>query len=438
MQRKFRGDDQWMLPSLSKKIDEMASSSDVKHSKKDKKVKKAKKSKKSSKKHKKEKKSKKSKKRKHSSSGESSDSDGESSEEEKISKRKRKRKHFSDASSSESSDDSEEDAWVEKGTKVESVSSKELPKPSVALERDDWLGGFGAISTFSKSSEPKDRKKDERKGIDAYDPSKCTRELNPYWKDGGDGLPSTFAKPNYDSDDDNKLQQSHRSVRNDSQRQSSWKKKTEDKNEPSKRDFSPQKVTSRRSRSKSVSSNSSSASGRSNSPEQKKEAVQQELQSSRADFLTDQQMNELGAKLVKAEIMGNDDLVKDLKDKLDRARQYRTEHKKEVLAKTFERRAGNSRNDREKEDKILLTSTNSKGVSRPVTKQSFNDSDLWGGKAGRKAKKQKPVETHAAGERVRYFADDDRYDIKQMVSFFLFLHQFSQLAKPFPLFFVPI
>lgn len=406
-------------------------SSDVKL-KKEKKSKKSKKTKKSSKKQKKEKKSKKSKKHKHSSSGESSDSDGESSAEEKISKQKHKRKHFSDASSSESSDsESEEDAWIEKPIKNAEAPAADAKKAySVPLERDDWMGGFSAIKTFSKESEPpKERKTEERRGIDAYDPSKCSRELNPYWKDGGSGLPSTFSKPNYDSDDNNRgdshKAHSNRYDRGNASRQPSWRKKTENKNEPSTSSSRLEHLAKQEKyrRSRSPSKSSSSSRSRSNSPNERKPDIPaQESQSSRADFLTDQQMNELGAKLVKAEIMGNDEMVKELKEKLNRARQYRTEHKKEVISKSFERRGANHRNGRQNEDEVLLTTTNSKGVSRPVvsrTKNPFADDDMWGGKAGRKQKKQK-VETHSGGERVRYFADDDRYDIKQMVIFFAY------------------
>lgn len=379
--------------------------------KKEKKSKKSKKAKKSSKKHKKEKK--KSKKRKYSSSSESEDS---SEEEERVSKRKRKRKHFSDASSSSSSDsESEEDTWVEKDRNDDKDDNKIEPKQKdeAPLQREDWLSGF---TGFTKSREPKENKKEERKGIDAYEPGKCARELNPYWKDGGDGLPKAFAKPSYDSDDDKQdTRRSYQPKQNERKRQSNWKKKSESLNQPSTSASTEYRAPKKESRRRSSSSSSSSES-RSPSPVLKSnEPINS--QASRDDFLTDQQMNELGAKLVKAEIMGNDELAQELKEKLERARKFRAEHKNEVLAKSFERRAGGTKSRKEKEDEVVLSTTNSKGLSRPVTKTQ-DDSDLWGGRAGRKAKKQKPVETHAGGERVRYFADDDRYDIKQMVIFY--------------------
>lgn len=135
---------------------------------------------------------------------------------------------------------------------------------------------------------------------------------------------------------------------------------------------------------------------------------QNEAKSSRMDFLTDQQMNELGAKILKAEILGNDDLAKTLKEKLEKAREYRNANKGEILNKIKAAKVDNA-----EAEHIMLTKTNSQGVSKPLSRQT-KESDLWGGKAGRK--KNKKAETHVGGERVRYFADDDRYDIKQMVS----------------------
>lgn len=418
LQKKFRGDDQWMLPSVSKRIDEQTSAALGSSKKKEKKPKKSKKSEKSSQKHKREKK--KSKKRKYSSS---SDSDDSSEEEERVSKRKRKRKHFSDASSSSSSDsESEEESWVEKdqiddkNTKKNEVEQKK--KDEVPLQRDDWMSGF---TGFTKSKEPKESKSEERKGIDAYEPGKSVRELNPYWKDGGDGLPKAFAKPNYDSDDDQAdTRRSYQPKQFGRERQSNWRKKTEQQSHPSRSVSKEYDAPKKESRRRSSSSSSSSSASRSPSSVPKSNEASSAPLTSRDDFLTDQQMNELGAKFVKAEIMGNDELAQELKEKLDRARKFRSEHKNEVLAKSFERRAGAGvKSRKDKEGAVVLSTTNSKGMSRPVAK-SQNDSDLWGGRAGRKAKKQKPAETHVGGERVRYFADDDRYDIKQMVSFQMF------------------
>lgn len=381
-----------MLPSLSEKLDKMSSISGTSTSTYKKSKSKSKKSKKFSKKEKKEKKKKKNK--RHSSN------DHSSSTEEKISKKKhKKRKHFSDAESTSSlSSESEDgdDEWVEK--KVETLT--------VPLQRDDWMSGM-SLATFSKDKSEKMKKIDERKHIDSYDPSKNMRELNPYWKDGGQGLPS-FKKPTMDSDDETNIPTTSRNERRDVQRKSNWRKKN-DRCEP---------TTSKSFENKRMPSPSSSSDDRSLSSEPEKiekTKISNATELSISDFLTDQQMNELGAKIVKAEIMGNDELVAELQGKIFRAREYRKNHKDEVLAKSFERRTESHKGRRNENDEgILLTTTNGKGMSRPVSLAS-NESEKWGGRSSRKAKKLK-IETHLDGERINYFADDSKYDIKQLVS----------------------
>lgn len=364
-----------MLPAVAEKIDSMSRGGSKKKRKKSKKTEKS------------AKKSKKSKRKRCTSSNDSS------SEDERIPKKKRKkRKHFSDAEISTSSTNESESAneWVEK------VPAEIKPK----VEPDDWMGGL-LLPTYSKNpvDAKKSTKKYERKDIDSYNPSKSALELNPYWKDGGKGLP-TFQKPADDSDGDDKdVRQTHvRKPEPKPSRHSNWRKRDEST------------VLSVR---RQEASSSSSESGRSPSPEN---TQKQQNETSRSEFLTDQQMNELGAKILKAEIMGNEDVVNELRAKLERARQYRVEHKKEFLTTALDRRqqssASKNRRSIGDQEATLLTSMNREGMSRPVTKGE-SERDAWGGSSGRKAKK---VETHSAGERVRYFADDDKYDIKQMVN----------------------
>ena len=115
-------------------------------------------------------------------------------------------------------------------------------------------------------------------------------------------------------------------------------------------------------------------------------------------LMSDKEMNVLGAKLVKAEIMGNTALAEKLKTKLDAARK----------AKELAKDSGEKINDSVIEKEIILTRTDSKGMTRPV--EANVDRDRGGGKRKKKGK----VETHVKGERQRYFADDDRFDLKQM------------------------
>lgn len=434
----FRGDDQWMLPSVSKKLD--ANKEQLN---------------KSSKKKKKKKKSRK------------KSSDSSSSEE--VLKKKKRKKHFSSESSSNSDEDEPSDhEWIEK---------KSAPVEK-AMEREDWMSGM-LIPTFSNKE--KETKKDDG-NVASYDPKTNVRELNPFWKDGGNGMP-LFQKPKSDSDDDDRRRSNFNRRRDVSHTTSGWRKRKENdhgsstrrsgskerirkrsnsrdradkrlspkyrsgrrsrskdrfKQRSNSRDRSREKVANRQRRSRSQTpEHSKNRRMKRNSSERGTENVCEKTMElalkakddqhkdtilSRADFLTDQQMNELGAKILKAEILGNDELAKELKESLDKAREYRNAHKTEILHRDKAAKV----QAKKEEEHVMLTKTNNKGVSKPLSRQT-KESDLWGGRAGRK--KGKKVETHSGGERIRYFADDDKYDIKQMVSVDEVLHFFLNISR---------
>lgn len=438
-----------MLPSVSKKLTEMSTGKQKKF--KQKKSKEDKSAKKKSKKSK----NKKSKKSKRSSSSSSSRSDSSSSSTSSPDhKKKSKKRNYSS--------DSSQDEWVEKlDTSVKTDENETMSKP---LVRDDWMSGI-LIPTYSKLDEPK--KADEKKTLDSYDPTKSSRELNPHWKNGGSGLP-TFLKP--DSDDESNFNKRRIEISQKPRGHTSgnWKKRIEstkgqdrskskspyrrrsrsrskDRQHSKSRDKersayrprrrsrsqerrksrSPERQRSRskekrnrRSQEKQESKSRYKRNSRSPSVDDPKDSNLDSVSTERSDFLTDQQMNELGARLIKAEIMGNDELASTLKEKLEKARLFRSSYKAEQLSKITASKSSTDRANKKdaEKDEVLLTTTNSKGVSRPVQKYA-KESDLWGGRAGRKTKK---VETHVDGERLRFFADDDKYDLKRMVFFFSF------------------
>ena len=98
-------------------------------------------------------------------------------------------------------------------------------------------------------------------------------------------------------------------------------------------------------------------------------------------ILTEAEMNALAAKIVKAEIMGNDEMAAQLKSKLEAAKVARSE--------------------------MVAKGLNPDEPPETVVK-------LKGADTSQRRKKTK-VETHnKGGERVRYFGDDDRYDLKQL------------------------
>ena len=65
-----------------------------------------------------------------------------------------------------------------------------------------------------------------------------------------------------------------------------------------------------------------------------------------------------------------------------------------------------------RENVAVLTRTDAKGGQHPLPAPRYGEQSLQGSKG--KGKKTK-VETHQSGQRVRYFADDDKYSLNQMV-----------------------
>ncbi|XP_003802992.1 CWF19-like protein 2 [Otolemur garnettii] len=153
-----------MLPDVNERIEQFSQEHSVKKKKKkDKHSKKAKKEKK-----------KKSKKQKCEKNNESSDSSS-SSEDEWI-----------EAVPSQTL--GKEKAWKVKGEKSEQKDDDQV------IQRDEWMTvDFMSVKTVSSSSlkaEKETMKKIEQEKTQALERSKLLeRELNPYWKDGGTGLP---------------------------------------------------------------------------------------------------------------------------------------------------------------------------------------------------------------------------------------------------------
>ncbi|KAJ9590895.1 hypothetical protein L9F63_016077 [Diploptera punctata] len=108
----------------------------------------------------------------------------------------------------------------------------------------------------------------------------------------------------------------------------------------------------------------------------------------RSAVLSDKEMNKLGAKLVKAEILGNKELANELRSKLEAVR----------TAWTLKPAAA------AEEEVVVLTRTDSKGPVRPLQQAETS---------GGSHKKQK-VETHRDSSRVCYFADDDKYSLQDL------------------------
>lgn len=117
-----------------------------------------------------------------------------------------------------------------------------------------------------------------------------------------------------------------------------------------------------------------------------------------ARMLSDKELNALGAKLIKAEMLGNTELYNKLKREIDEARKMRESAGAAACPDGAQRGS--------REEVVILTKTDGRGFAHPLS-----EPEVTAGTSKRKAK----VATHDRdGERVRYFADDDRHSLKNM------------------------
>ncbi|XP_038618020.1 CWF19-like protein 2 isoform X2 [Tachyglossus aculeatus] len=120
--------------------------------------------------------------------------------------------------------------------------------------------------------------------------------------------------------------------------------------------------------------------------------------------LTEDEMNRLGAKIVKAELMGNMDLALQLKDQLEKARRLR-ESGKQVPS----RKPDAEDEAHEEASEVVLVRTDQSGRAWPVS----SPGEPLEPKGGRR--KRQMATTHADEERVRYFHNDDHQSLKDLV-----------------------
>ncbi|EDW82274.1 uncharacterized protein Dwil_GK25711 [Drosophila willistoni] len=377
-EQELRGEANWMLPAVAKKLDSSkVSSKKAKSSKSKKKLITKSKAKTKEKNKSSKKKSKKHHHKRRSSSSSDSDSDDSSSS-------------SSDSTSSSSSSDDEtkrrrlkkksqkshksDDEWVEK---------KPVETPVEPLQRDSWMTSENLrLKTFMRERKEPTKPNEKMQQIDAYDPAKSVHELNPYWKSNGTGLPG-FQKPQDESTEYSVRQEQYKPSSS-----SGWRKASVAQPKP-----------------KSPSPKPSSDS----SQEEDHEQEDEEMYDAPA-CLTDEQINELASKAIKAELKGKSELAKDLNVQLEAARKARAEFLasgKQPPKRTKSKSVASS------SEHVLLTRTDQKGQVRPLI-QSRSKLEPSTGERDTGVRKKKKMDTHVDGQRVRYFADDDRYDIKQM------------------------
>ncbi|XP_037316076.2 CWF19-like protein 2 isoform X2 [Pungitius pungitius] len=138
------------------------------------------------------------------------------------------------------------------------------------------------------------------------------------------------------------------------------------------------------------------------------DSEEEEEEEEELPLLSEEEMNRLGAKLVKAEIMGNMAMVEKLKSQLDAAHKA----KENYAARKILQDAAKSKQvtvDASEDQEVLLFRSDHSGRAWPVNDPS-GPQEPRGGR-----RKKKAIETHVDGERVRYFQDDDNVGLKEMV-----------------------
>ena len=230
-----------------------------------------------------------------------------------------------------SSDSDSSDEWVEKTPTPSGAPVSQSP----AVQRDDWMTLPSLMPTFSskdllaqkRTSLVSEEEAARKKAMEL--PGQSSRELNPYWKDGGTGLPperkassirqneeekpldrrnrrsrspdsrrdsrkrshqvkSRFRRPSSDSDGESK---SSAPVKSYASSQPGWKKTV-----PRHRSPSPS--------SSSSSSRSSSSVDDERGGAEKRNTVAISNASADEKIWSEQELNALNAKIIKAEIMG--------------------------------------------------------------------------------------------------------------------------------------
>ncbi|KOC59276.1 CWF19-like protein 2 [Habropoda laboriosa] len=397
-----------------------------------------------------------------------------SKHERKKSKRKDKQrdkeeKHNESDSSSSTSEGEQE--WVEKPISQTIVTKKSVhmkSKEEESLKREDWMNiksVFPCVFNEKKTESFNSNKNASKSDLDKLGQS--DRELNPYWKNGGSGLPEENStkieqvmdvnwlkrslqrakeqaksenrsleeiaavrwgveviqsmiskaegtsikdkwKHNSNTTKESKFENQYKSTKNSNrndqykrhdnlhyehQRKQEYKKPTDDNcfnntsyksNHTNKKNWQKSKMSDK---TEENQLNSNMVVLKSISNDNTNDTEVKEIKS-----LTEAEMNKLGAKIVKAELMGNTEVAEKLKIQLKEARE---------AAKSVQV------HNTEKVQNIILTQTDAKGVTRLL--ELRNQPTEFSQNI-----KRKNAETHTSGKKVRYFFDDDKYSLQQL------------------------
>ncbi|XP_037934429.1 CWF19-like protein 2 homolog isoform X2 [Teleopsis dalmanni] len=220
------------------------------------------------------------------------------------------------------SDANSDDQWMEK-------KQNDNKKYFDEFKQDSWMTDALLLKTFTHDRKGNGVKNKE--SYEKYDPTKNKKELNPYWKSSGVGLPS-FQKPPKDSVEDERKQIFETSSKRCDHLQienKNWYKKNHNKL-PSieavlpKTDFTKSIDTSDclAGNSNELATSNLKFSNKDHFPINDSTANITELYQ-KEDFVTDSHINALAAKILKAEIIGNVEDIVELKKKMEAARKIK-------------------------------------------------------------------------------------------------------------------
>eukprot|EP00794_Sanderia_malayensis_P018404 gene18404-20259_t len=146
--------------------------------------------------------------------------------------------------------------------------------------------------------------------------------------------------------------------------------------------------------SKTRDSDSSEGEDSSESPEEEEDVC--------FEPLSEKQINEISAKILRAELIGNEELAEQLRHKLEEG--------KKTVSSGSKKHSRDKGKEEEVAEEVILTRTDRHGNLYPL-KTSGEDAE-----PRRKRKKLKKIETHdAKGNRVRYHQLDDSTSLKSMI-----------------------
>lgn len=425
-----RGDSKWMLPSVNERLE---TESDSKKKKKSK-------HKKKSKKHKHKKKSHK-----------ESESSEESDEWEEIATTSTETEKVIQPNSSEVNIN-------ETATKKEEETFDFIP------QRDEWMMSSSLLDIATKTTtgrENKTKKKQQetrKKEEEEREKIHESRELNPFWKNGGTGMPEDERKTaaestkNYHIGDGGRswihkaYERAKQQAKEDgipleeivAKRWGSAEKlnallKAADRNtRPSKTDSGWRKFPVKETKkdldetvTKQIDDSVKSTKPPSNAHEETTKHSSEENDSNSESCedettevitkpLTEKEKNEINAKILRAELMGDDELAETLKQRLTSGNQVtvkKNKSKQKSKKKTEKTEEEDSSSENGGEE-VILTRSDKHGNLYPVKLKT----DVEELNQRKKRKKKKIGPTHDSdGKRIRYFEDDDNVDLKTMV-----------------------